>query len=256
VREENTILKSTILADLDSQIKAKEDELAAVSAKRRDRVAQVEEDARQLRAQFEGRSGTRRDEADKNRAELLAAQAKLETDFQAERKQIDADLAVAVQKVDGIQSEIDAARKRAETAYEAREAAIRTTQVHRIATTVEIIRGLVKGERPMSIKMTAKERGDILTDQISMVRIWVYPVLAFIVAFLPTLMVEIGFSTVFQSEKKRPDYRIGFLGRRLHWLYMRAGRIKMLRYERMAKEATAQITSRDRAVGLAKAAAE
>ncbi len=44
-----------------------------------------------------------------------------------------------------------------------------------------------------TFKATAKERGDILTDQISMVRIWVYPVLAFIVAFLPTLMVEIGF---------------------------------------------------------------
>ena len=150
-------------------------------------------------------------------AAALAAQAK------AEREQTDADLAVSADKVDGLRAELDATKKRAEGFYEAREAAIRTTHVHRIATTVEIIRGLIKGERPMSIKATAKERGDILTDQISMVRIWVYPVLAFIVAFLPTLMVEIGFSTVFQPEKRRPNYRMGFLGRRLHWLYMRAG---------------------------------
>ena len=72
--------------------------------------------------------------------------------------------------------------------------------MHRIATTVEIVRGLLMGQRPMSIKATAKERGDLFTDQISMVRIWVYPVLAFIVAFLPTLMVEFGFSTLFQPE--------------------------------------------------------
>ena len=76
-------------------------------------------------------------------------------------------------------------QKQAEGFYEAREAAIKNTQVHRIATTVEIIRGLLMGQRPVSIKATAKERGDLYTDQISMVRIWVYPVLAFIVAFLP-----------------------------------------------------------------------
>ena len=120
-------------------------------------------------------------------------------------------------------------RKGPKALYEAREAVIRNTQVHRIATTVEIVRGLILGERPMSIKATAKERGDILTDQISMVRIWVYPVLAFIVAFLPTLMVEIGFSTVFERDpcqRQRPPHRLGFLGRRLHWLYTRAGRHK------------------------------
>ena len=60
------------------------------------------------------------------------------------------------------------------------------------------------GQRPVSIKATAKERGDLYTDQISMVRIWVYPVLAFIVAFLPTLMVEMGFSTLFEPEQQRP----------------------------------------------------
>ena len=148
------------------------------------------------------------------------------------------------------------ARKKAEGFYEAREAAIRKTQVHRIATTVEIVRGLIKGERPMSIKATAKERGDILTDQISMVRIWVYPVLAFIVAFLPTLMVEIGFSTVFEPEQQRPAYRLGFFGRRLHWLYIRAGRQKILRAERMASEASAEIAARDQALADAKAAAD
>jgi hypothetical protein len=84
--------------------------------------------------------------------------------------------------------------------------------VHRIATTVEIVRGLLMGQRPVSIKATAKERGDLYTDQISMVRIWVYPVLAFIVAFLPTLMVEIGFSTIFHPEQQRPPHRLGFSG--------------------------------------------
>src|SRR6185436_14382274 len=122
------------------------------------------------------------------------------------------EFAGVVQKVDGIRGEIDSCRKKAEGYYEAREQSIRHTQVHRIATTVEIVRGLFKGERPMSIKATAKERGDILTDQISMVRIWVYPVLAFIVAFLPTLMIEIGFSTVFHPEQLRPPHRLGFMG--------------------------------------------
>jgi len=34
--------------------------------------------------------------------------------------------------------------------------------------TVEIVRGLFMGQRPLSINATAKERGDVLTDQISM----------------------------------------------------------------------------------------
>ncbi len=89
-----------------------------------------------------------------------------------------------------------------------------------------------------------------------MVRIWVYPVLAFLVAFLPTLMVEIGFSTIFQPEEQRPAYRLGFFGRRLHWLYIRAGRQKILRAERIAKEASGQITVRDNALAVAKATAD
>ncbi len=256
VRESNTILKSTLLAELDAQIKAKEGELLAVNTKRRDRIAQVEAEAHQLREEFDRRSGTKREEADKKRDELSAAQTALVAEWKAEQKQIDQDLATAVQKVDGIRAEIDASRKKAEGFYAEREADIRKTQVHRIATTVEIVRGLFKGERPMSIKATTKERGDILTDQISMVRIWVYPVLAFIVAFLPTLMVEIGFSTVFQPEQQRPAYRLGFLGRRMHELYTRAGRLKILRAERMASEASAQIVARDKAVAAAQAAAE
>ena len=131
----------------------------------------------------------------------MAAQSELTAELNAEEKQADEELAAAVKNVDGIKAEIDAARKKAEGFYEEREAAIRNTQVHRIATTVEIVRGLIFGERPMSITATAKERGDILTDQISMVRIWVYPVLAFIVGFLPTLMVEIGSSTVFKPSR-------------------------------------------------------
>ena len=70
-------------------------------------------------------------------------------------------MTTAAQKVDGIHAELDDCRKKAEGFYEAREASIRNTQVHRIATTVEIVRGLIKGERPVSIKTTAKERGDI-----------------------------------------------------------------------------------------------
>lgn len=252
-REANTILKPTAVADIDAQIKAKEAELLVVNNKRRDRIAQVDADARRLREEFDRRSGTKREETDRKREALAAAQAALAAELKAEEKQVDQELAVAVQKVDGLRAEADAARKKAEGFYEAREAAIRNTQVHRIATTVEIVRGLLLGERPMSITATAKERGDILTDQISMVRIWVYPVLAFIVAFLPTLMVEIGFSTVFKPEQKRPAYRLGFLGRRLHWLYTRAGRLKILRAERIAREASAEIAARDAALVAAKA---
>jgi hypothetical protein len=252
-REANKVLKPVAVADIDAEIKAKEAELLAVNNKRRDRVAQMETDARALRESFDKRSGTKREEADKKRDELTAAQAALAVELKAERKQADADLATSVQKVDGIRAQIDAARKTAEGYYEAREAAIRKTQVHRIATTVEIVRGLIKGERPSSIKLSAKERGDVLTDQISMVRIWVYPVLAFIVAFLPTLMVEIGFSTLFYPEQKRMMHRFGFFGRHLHWVEVRAGRQKILQAERVTKEAQAEIAGRDKAVA-AKAA--
>jgi hypothetical protein len=255
-REVNTILKPTAVAELDTQIKAKETELASVNNKRRDRVAQVSDDARRLREDFDHRSSTKREESDKKREELLAAQAALEKQFADEQKQIDQEFAAAAQKTDAIRAALDASQKKAEMYYEAREASIKNTQVHRIATTVEIIRGLVMGQRPVSIKSTAKERGDLYTDQISMVRIWVYPVLAFIVAFLPTLMVEIGFSTVFQPEKQRPPHRLGFLGRRLHALYIRAGRQKILRAERLANEAASQIAARDQMVAEVKGAAE
>jgi hypothetical protein len=255
-REVNTILKPTLVADLDDQIKGKEAELAAVNNKRRERVAQVDADARRLREQYDTRSVSKREDSDKKREELSAALAALAKEEKTQREQFEKEYESAVQTVDGIQTEIDACRKKAEGFYEEREAAIRKTQVHRIATTVEIIRGLIKGERPMSIQLSAKQRGDILTDQISMVRIWVYPVLAFIVAFLPTLMVEIGFSTVFEPEQLRPPHRLGFLGRRLHWLYMRAGRQKILRAERLAKEAATQIASREQAMAAANAAAD
>jgi hypothetical protein len=255
-REMNKILKPTLITTLDEQIKAKEAELVAVNNTRRDRVAQVDADARRLREDFDRRSVTKREETDRKREELSAALVALTAGLNTEAKQIDAELATAVQKVDGIRAEIDTARKNAERYYEAREAAIKNTQVHRIATTVEIVRGWVFGERPLSITASAKERGDVYTDQISMVRIWVYPVLAFLVAFLPTLMVEIGFSTLFKPEPQRPAHRLGFFGRRLHWLYTRAGRLKILRAERQAKEATAQIAARDAALAAAKASAE
>lgn len=247
---------SALVAEIDDQIKAKEAELLAVNNKRRDRIAQIESDARRLREEFDQRSTTKREESDRKREELSSALAALGQEEKAQREQIDQEFENVVQKTDGIQAEIDSCRKRAEGFYEAREASIRKTQVHRIATTVEIVRGWLKGERPMSIRMSAKERGDILTDQISMVRIWVYPVLAFIVAFLPTLMVELGFSTVFMPEQQRPAYRLGFLGRRLHWLYMRAGRQKILRAERLASEASDEIAARDQALAEVKGAAD
>src|SRR5437867_1696563 len=255
-RESNTILKPTLVGELEEQIKAKEAELVAINNKRRERVAQVDADARRLREEFDHRSTTKREESDKKREDLSAALAALAQEEKAEHDQIDKEFESVAQTVDGIRAEMDACRKRAEGFYEAREASIRKTQVHRIATTVEIVRGLIKGERPMSIKTTAKERGDILTDQISMVRIWVYPVLAFIVAFLPTLMVEIGFSTVFHPEQQRPLHRLGFLGRRLHWLYTRAGRLKILRAERIASGASAEIAARDKALAAANAVAD
>ena len=247
-REVNPVLKPTAIAEIDSQINAKETELLVVNTKRRESVAQVEADARRLRAEFDRRSSTKREQTDSKREQLAAAQAALAAELKAEEKEADLQVAAAVKNVDTIRAQIDTARKSAEGYYEQREASIRNTQVHRIATTVEIVRGLFKGERPMSITATAKERGDILTDQISMVRIWVYPVLAFIVAFLPTLMVEIGFSTIFQSETQRPPHRLGFLGRRMHSLYTRAGRIRMARLERTASEASAEIATRNRAL--------
>jgi hypothetical protein len=255
-RESNTILKPTLVAEIEEQIKAKEAELVAINNKRRERVAQVDTDARRLREEFDHRSTTKREESDRKREDASAAIAALAKEEKEERERIDLEFGAVVQKADGIRAEIDASRKTAEGFYEAREAAIRKTQVHRIATTVEIVRGLIKGERPMSIKTTTKERGDILTDQISMVRIWVYPVLAFIVAFLPTLMVEIGFSTIFKPEQQRPPHRLGFLGRRLHWLDTRAGRQKILRAQRIASEASAGIAARDKALAAAKAIAD
>lgn len=256
VREENKILKPTAIAEIDAQIKSKEDELASVNEKRRQRVAQIEDDARRLREQFDTRSTTKREDADKKREELVAAQANLEKQFVQEEKEINGEYAAAAAKVDGVRADIDAATKAAENFYTEREEAIKKTQVYRIATTVEIVRALLMGQHPVTIKATAKERGDLYTDQISMVRIWVYPVLAFIVAFLPTLMVEVGFSTLFKPEKARPMHRLGFFGRRMHELYMRAGRLKIARAERLSMEAEAQISSRDRALAQANTASE
>src|SRR6185295_6507960 len=71
-----------------------------------------------------------------------------------------------------------------------------------------------------------------------------------------TLMVEIGFSTVFKPEQQRPAHRLGFFGRRLHWLYTRAGRQKILRAERMAGEASSEIAVHEKALAEVKAASD
>ena len=237
-KEINKIVKPTLIAELDTQIATKEAELTAVNNKRRERLAQVSDDAQRIREEFNKRSTVKRDEIDRKREEILASQAALETKWQAERKEIEQEFTKAATSVDALRAEIDAHRKLAEKFYESREASIKDTQVHRIATTVEIIRGLLFGKHPVSITATARERGDIYTDQVSMVRIWVYPVLAFIVAFLPTLMVEIGFSTIFHKEQGRKSPRLGFFASNLHSIYTRAGRFKIVRAERLAREAS------------------
>ena len=66
-----------MLAEIEAQIKAKEAELIAVNTKRRDGVAQVGADARRLREDFDRRPGTKREETDRKREELLAGMAAL-----------------------------------------------------------------------------------------------------------------------------------------------------------------------------------
>src|SRR5262249_36243467 len=64
---------SALVAEIDAQIKAKEAELLSVNNKRRDRIAQVDADARRLREEFDHRSSTKREESDRKREELTAA---------------------------------------------------------------------------------------------------------------------------------------------------------------------------------------
>src|SRR5512138_322524 len=97
VREANKFAKpaeldgrpSALIAEIDEQIKAKETELLAVNNKRRERVAQVDADARRLREEFDSRSSTKREASDKKREELSAALAALAKEEKAERAQID-----------------------------------------------------------------------------------------------------------------------------------------------------------------------
>src|ERR1051325_8322318 len=63
-RESNTVLKPTAVAEIDALIKTKDAELLAVNNKRRERIAQVDADARQVRGEFDKRSVTKREEAD------------------------------------------------------------------------------------------------------------------------------------------------------------------------------------------------
>ena len=73
-----TVLSDELDIDLESlgsttlkaQIKAKEGELAAVNNKRRDRVAQVDADARRVREEYDHRSSTKREKSDSKREEL------------------------------------------------------------------------------------------------------------------------------------------------------------------------------------------
>src|SRR6266581_3012970 len=133
-RESNTILKPTLVGELEEQIKAKEAELVGINNKRRERVAQVDADARRLREEFDHRSTTKREETDRKREDLSAGMAALAKEEKTEHEQLDREFESVVQKVDGIRGETDACRKTADGFYEARETAIRKTQVHRIAT--------------------------------------------------------------------------------------------------------------------------
>ncbi len=258
VRETNTVFKPAEIADLDAQIKAKEAELLAINNTRRERIAAVDADARRIREGFDQRSTNMRAETDRKREELLAAQAALTTQWAQETKQIDEEYETAAAAVAGIRAELDVAQKNAQQHYEAREEAIKKTQVHRIATTVEILRNLVMGQRPVSVTATAKTRGDMYTDQIAMVRVWVYPCLAFLVAFLPTLMIELAFSTIFKKEKQQQprQHRFGLFGQGLNALHKRASNIKTIRAERMMREVKGQIAVRDNALTAVKAEAE
>src|SRR5690349_4273005 len=121
-RESNSILKPTAIAEIDNQIKTKEAEFLSVNNKRRDRLAQVDADARRVREEYDRRSSTKREKTDSKREELAAAQTATLATLNAEEKQVDQELAAAVQKVDGIRAELDASRKTAEGLYEAREA--------------------------------------------------------------------------------------------------------------------------------------
>src|SRR2546428_10387948 len=112
-RESNTILKPTLVAEIEGQIKAKEAELIAINNKRRERVAQVDADARRLREEYDHRSTTKREESDKKREELSAGLAALAKEEKAQRELIDQEFEGVVQKVDGIRGEIDACRKNA-----------------------------------------------------------------------------------------------------------------------------------------------
>ena len=60
---------------------------------RPERVAQIEDDARKVREQFDNRSTSKREEADKKREDLVAANAKLNEQFAAEEKEINAEYA-------------------------------------------------------------------------------------------------------------------------------------------------------------------
>ncbi len=86
MRESNSVLKPPLIAEIDEQIKAKEAELLAVNNQRRDRIAQVENDAHRLREEFDQRSTNKREESDRKRDELLASQAAMATQWAAEEK--------------------------------------------------------------------------------------------------------------------------------------------------------------------------
>src|SRR3989454_812216 len=103
-REANTILKPTLVADIEEQIKAKEAELIAINNKRRERVAQVDADARRLREEFDHRSTTKREESDKKREDLSAAMAGLAKEEKAERELIDQELAAVGPKQGGVRA--------------------------------------------------------------------------------------------------------------------------------------------------------
>jgi len=142
----------------------------------------------------------------------------------------------------GFRAEIDAGRKKAEVFYR-RVSASEKTQVHRIATTVEMCE-VASRVTPMSIK-TTQERGDILTDQISMVRIWVIRAGFQFVAFLPTLLG--GDRFLHRFPMLRSSVPSSLVSSAAAGIALHPRRTpKDLRAERIAGEASAEIAARDR----------
>lgn len=88
---------------------------------------------------------------------------------------------------EALKAEMQNQLEKSQKLYEEEVVAISNTQVHRLATTVALLRGEPAISRPL-----AKDRALNDREQIATVRIWVYPIWAFVIAYLPSLMVAVA----------------------------------------------------------------